>query len=75
MNLHQDLSIISSQEQTLIKKIRTLTPERIVEVENFVDFLRHRNEEIRLTHSLSLLSEATFQKIWDNPEDADYDRL
>jgi len=75
MNLYQDLSIISQQEKILIEKIRTLTPERVVEVENFVDFLRHRNEEIRLTHSLSLLSEAAFQKIWDNPEDADYNRL
>ncbi len=75
MNLYQDLSIISKQEKILIEKIRTLTPERVVEVENSVDFLRHRNEEIQLTHSLSLLSETAFQKIWDNPDDADYDRL
>jgi len=63
------------QEQALIEKIRTLPPERVVEVENFVDFLRQRNEDHRLTRVAAKLSEVAFQKIWDNPEDDDYDRL
>jgi hypothetical protein len=30
------------EEQTLLTKIRTLPPEKIAEVEDFVDFLRER---------------------------------
>ena len=63
------------QKQTLIEKIRTLPPERVLEVEDFVDFLRQRNEDRRLTQAVARLSENAFQKVWDNPEDDDYDRL
>jgi hypothetical protein len=62
-------------EQTFIEKIRTLRPERIAEVEDFVDFLRQRHEDRRLVRSASNLSENVFQKIWDSPDDAEYDRL
>jgi hypothetical protein len=65
----------ANQEQTLIDKIRTLPPERVAEVEDFVDFLRQRNEDLRLTRVAAKLSKAAFEKIWDNPEDDDYDRL
>lgn len=63
------------QEQTLIEKIRTLPPEKVAEVEDFVDFLRQRNEDRRLTQAAAKLSGNAFQKVWDNPEDDDYDRL
>ena len=33
--------------QTLIEKLKELPPERIAEVEDFVDFLRAREEEAR----------------------------
>lgn len=63
------------QEQIIIEKIRTLPPDKIVEVEDFVDFLRQRNEDRRLTQAATRLSENALQKVWDNPDDADYDRL
>lgn len=63
------------QEKTLIEKIRALPPEKVSEVEDFVDFLRQRNADIRLTQATAKLSEDSFKKVWDNPEDADYDRL
>lgn len=63
------------KENTLIEKIRTLPPEKVAEVEDFVDFLRHRNEDHLLTQAAAKLSENAFQKVWDNPEDDDYDRL
>jgi hypothetical protein len=63
------------QEQTLIEKIRRLPPEKVAEVEDFVDFLRQRDENRRLVKAASKLSENAFQKIWDNPDDAEYDRL
>lgn len=62
-------------EKELIEMIRSLPPERVAEVEDFVEFLRLRDEESRLTEAASRLSEASFAKVWDNPDDADYDRL
>jgi len=47
----------------------------VAEVEDFVDFLRQRDEEQRLTRAASRLSEPAFAKAWENPDDADYDRL
>jgi hypothetical protein len=63
------------QEQVLIEKIRTLPPDKIVEVEDFVDFLRQRNEDRRLTEAAAKLSEKAFHQVWDNLDDADYDHL
>ena len=63
------------QEQDLMKKIRTLAPERLAEVEDFVDFLKQRTNDRGLILAASKLSENTFSKVWDNPEDASYDSL
>ena len=62
-------------EQELLAKIRTLPPERVAEVEDFVDFLHLRDEEQQLMRAASKLSEAAVAKVWDHPDDADYDRL
>ena len=62
-------------DETLLDKIRRLPPEKVAEVEDFVDFLFHRTEDLHLTKAAAKLSESAFQKVWDNPEDAEYDRL
>lgn len=62
-------------EEELLAKIRRLPPERVAEVEDFVDFLRQRDEERSLTDAASRLSESAFAQVWENPDDADYDRL
>lgn len=62
-------------EEELLAKIRRLPPERVAEVEDFVDFLRLRDEGRSLTEAASRLSEAAFARAWENPDDADYDRL
>ena len=64
-----------AREQSLIEKIRMLPPERVAEVEDFVDFLRERDEDRLLVRAAARLSEGAFQKVWDNPDDAAYDRL
>ncbi len=64
-----------SDEEQLLAKIRRLPPDRVAEVEDFVDFLHSRDEEERLTQAASKLSEASFAKVWESPDDADYDRL
>jgi hypothetical protein len=64
-------------EQRLIEKIRKLSSTRIVEIEDFIDFLSEREDrsDANLTLSASKLSEAAFAKVWDNSEDAAYDDL
>ena len=59
----------------LIEKLQTLSPTRLLEVEDFIDFLRERDEDRRLTRAAMTTSEPAFQAIWDNPEDAGYDKL
>ena len=61
-------------EESILEKLKALPPERVAEVEDFVDFLRVRAEEQRLVKSATKASEPAFKKVWDNPEDAD-DRL
>ena len=65
----------SQHEQILISKIRVLPPERLIEVEDFIDFLRQTSEDRQLRQAAAKLSEDAFSKVWDNPEDAEYDRL
>ena len=44
-------------------------------VSDFVEFIRYRGNDDALTKAAEKLSEQSFQRIWDNPEDADYDSL
>jgi len=62
-------------DQILIEKLKSLPPQRRAEVEDFVDFLRIREDEQRLTHAATQASEPAFKAVWDNPDDAAYDRL
>jgi predicted MPP superfamily phosphohydrolase len=66
---------MSATEQGLIEKIRQLPPQRLAEVEDFVDFLRTREDEQRLTHAAAKVAEPSFAAVWDNDDDAVYDRL
>jgi hypothetical protein len=63
------------QEQDLFDKIRSLPEEKVAEVADFVDFLRHREDDRRLVQAASRLSEDALRKVWDNDDDAEYDRL
>ncbi|MBM3341026.1 MAG: DUF2281 domain-containing protein [Betaproteobacteria bacterium] len=62
-------------ELVILEKLRSLAPERIAEVEDFVDFLRARQGERAITHAATRSAETAFAKVWDNPDDAAYDRL
>ena len=61
--------------QSLIDKLNTLPPQRQAEVEDFVDFLRSREDDQRLVTAAARASEPTFEKVWNNADDAEYDRL
>lgn len=61
--------------QALIDKVKRLTPERRAEVEDFVDFLRARDQERALQRAATRVAEPSFSSAWDNDEDAAYDKL
>ena len=61
--------------QSLIDKIKALPPERLDEVEDFVDFIASREQERSLARATAATSAAGFGKIWSNPEDDVYDEL
>ena len=65
----------TSQVQQVIHKLQGLTPERIMEVEDFIDFLRQRDTDRQLTRTAMAISAPAFEAVWDNSEDAEYDRL
>ena len=69
------MSIAQSPETKLIDKIRSLPPDKITVLEDFIDFLLTRSEARLIVYTATKLSEAAFAKIWDNPEDAEYDEL
>ena len=69
------MSTPTRSHDDLFQKIRNLSPERITEVEDFVDFLQQRTDDRELTRVATTLSEGSFEKVWDNSNDADYDRL
>ncbi|MEO8718934.1 MAG: hypothetical protein ABI423_12015 [Burkholderiales bacterium] len=61
--------------QSLIEKLKSLSPDRVAEVEDFVDFLRSRERERALMRAATRVAEPAFSTVWDNDEDAAYDRL
>jgi hypothetical protein len=66
---------MQANSQTLIEKIQALPPERLGEVEDFVDFIRLRDQQSALTRAAAAASAPAFAAIWNNPEDDAYDAL
>ncbi len=59
----------------LIDKLENLPPERINEVEDFIDFIKQRDQARQLTQAAMKTAEPSLKKVWDNPDDAIYDAL
>jgi len=68
-------TINTHKEQSLLNKIRYLSPEKKTELEDFVNFLFYKSEDHKIASSAIKMSEKLFGEVWDNPEDAEYDRL
>jgi len=66
---------MNAPDQVLFDKIKQLPPQRLAEVEDFVDFLRAREDDQRLTQGAAKASEASFAQVWNTDEDAAYDRM
>jgi hypothetical protein len=65
----------SEREQELFAKIRDLPDGRVSEIEDFVDFIRAREEQRELVQTAALVSEPSLAAVWDNPEDDVYNDL
>jgi hypothetical protein len=63
------------QPHQLAHKLERLSPERLVEVEDFIDFLLARDQDQRLRQDYAIASNPAFAKVWNNDEDAIYDHL
>lgn len=63
------------QVQHVLEKLEHLSPDRLAEVEDFIDFLQQRDQDKRLRRDFAHASEAAFVKVWDNDDDAIYDTL
>jgi hypothetical protein len=63
------------QIEQVIEKLQALPPEKLTEVEDFIDFLRQRDSDRSFTHAAMAATESTLNALWDNADDADYDRL
>ena len=58
----------------LIEKIQALPAERIAEVEDFVDFIRLREQQ-HMCPRRSRGERTRFAAVWSNPDDEAYDAL
>ena len=65
----------NDQERIIIEKIRTLSPDKVAQVVDFVDFISQRDLDRRLIRAGNKLADDAFKKVWDNTEDEVYDRL
>ena len=74
-NTWQGKKRMDAPDQVLFDKIKQLPPQRLAEVEDFVDFLRSREDDLRLTLAATKASEASFAQVWDNDDDTAYDRM
>jgi hypothetical protein len=52
-----------------------LPAERIAEIEDFIDFIRSREQERSLTAAAAAASAPAFAAVWSNPDDDVYDAL
>jgi hypothetical protein len=73
---------LSPSAQVLLHKMESLPPERVAEVEDFVEFLRLRIEQAQahaqeraLTRVATRVSAPAFAAVWDSAEDEAYDAL
>ena len=68
------------RRQTVIdhvaQKLQALSAERLGEVEDFIDFLNHRDDERQQVTQMAMAASApVLSAVWDNPDDAEYDAL
>jgi hypothetical protein len=61
--------------KALIRKIEALPPDRLSEVEDFVDFIAAREQTRAMTNAAAEASLPAFAEVWNNPDDDAYNEL
>ncbi|MFH1481884.1 MAG: toxin-antitoxin system, antitoxin component, Xre family protein [Pseudomonadota bacterium] len=56
----QGITPTSDKERILIQKIRTLSPDKISEIEDFVDFLSQRDRDRQLLNASDRMAESNY---------------
>ena len=64
-----------SIKETLKKEIDKLPEDILAQVYDFIQFLEMKLDRNLLARTSQEMSEASFARIWDNEEDAVYDKL
>ena len=62
-------------KEMIKKEIDKLPENMLVEVYDFVRFLETKKERELLTQASQKMSEISFEKIWNDEEDSEYDKL
>jgi hypothetical protein len=63
------------QIEQVVRKLQLLSPDRVSEVEDFIDFLSQRGLDQQVVQAAMAASQPALSEIWNNPEDAEYDQL
>ena len=64
-----------SLKELIKNEIDKLPESLLLEVFNFIQFIENKNERALLVKAYKKISNASFQKIWDNEEYDVYDSL
>lgn len=62
-------------KEVIKREIDKLPENILIEVYDFIRFLESKRDQELIVKASQNLSEKSFEKIWDNEEDAVYDRL
>ena len=71
----QDIIMPAQYIEQVMQKLQALAPNRLHEVEDFIDFLSHRDSDRQLTQAAMAVSEPALRALWDNADDVEYDKL
>jgi hypothetical protein len=66
---------MSTNVTELSEKMQGLSPQQIAEIDDFVEFLKQRDQDHALTRAAMETSAPAFAQIWSNPVDDVYDAL
>lgn len=69
------MRINSDREHRILKKVRKLSAEQILQLEMFIDSLQEQEINSQLVSASKKMSEPSFNKVWHNSEDSVYDEL
>lgn len=59
----------------VIEKVNQLSIEQVQQVEQFIDSLQESDSDNEFVFASSKLAESSFERVWNNDEDAEYDDL